>query len=66
MNWKSVPQPMIDVVDGKNFNYEEQPGGILRGSFSWELLYKRLPITGKYKHFSKRVRYTWRGIFPFL
>lgn len=40
---KTVVCPFIDVVDYDTFAYRAQDEGA-RGSFDWELYYKRLPL----------------------
>jgi len=42
-NWRTAVCPFIDVIDMDNFEYRAQDEG-RRGSFDWELYYKRLPL----------------------
>lgn len=47
INRKTITCPMIDVINNDNFEYRSQNGDAMRGAFSWELLYKRIPIPPK-------------------
>lgn len=40
---KTVTCPFIDVIDFETMSYRAQDEGA-RGSFDWELYYKRLPL----------------------
>ncbi|KRX90494.1 putative polypeptide N-acetylgalactosaminyltransferase 10, partial [Trichinella pseudospiralis] len=43
LNYRTVTCPFVDVIDHSTFLYRLQDHGA-RGSFDWELYYKRLPL----------------------
>ncbi|KRX42020.1 putative polypeptide N-acetylgalactosaminyltransferase 10, partial [Trichinella murrelli] len=43
LNYRTVTCPFVDVIDHSTFLYRPQDQGA-RGSFDWELYYKRLPL----------------------